>query len=260
MVPMRSAIFVGMRQIKEPVGIVSKLKYRVVHTENLEKALRAIYIISPDLLLVNSAVENGESGLFIKTVRSRFPELRIPIILFHDDQSAMSLVIYEWSSAQGTFVMRTGQFGDLHEEIARFSRPSSERLEIKGVPTPAPEPEPAPAPAPEQPPERVSEEEPPAVTAEEMPMKIPAENLEDLRNIGFANTIQNGERSFHIQTEIMTFRGVKIKTTILERGIVVDAIVHPLDGARGDVVAWTQETARQQHEGTVQNVRRGKYD
>ena len=57
----------------------------------------------------------------------------------------------------------------------------------------------------------------------------------------------------------MTARGVKIKTTVLDRGVVVDSSVqHDEDPDRG-VVAKTAAAAQRQHAAAVQNVHKGKY-
>lgn len=86
------------------------------------------------------------------------------------------------------------------------------------------------------------------------------EHIPELREIGFASNLRQGSHSFHIQTEVMTSRGVKIKTTVLSGGTVVESkvLVDPNPGRH--VVEQTKETAERQHNSAVSEVEQGKYE
>jgi len=52
---------------------------------------------------------------------------------------------------------------------------------------------------------------------------------------------------------------VKIKTIVIESGVVLDSVVQIVEQPEGDIVARTAEKARQQHDVTVNEVVGGKY-
>ena len=83
---------------------------------------------------------------------------------------------------------------------------------------------------------------------------------EDIRNIGFANTIEEGERSLHIQTEVTEDKGVKVKTTVLDGGEVLDAIVKNHERPETDIFNNVYSMAKKQHEISVNKARQGMYD
>lgn len=43
---------------------------------------------------------------------------------------------------------------------------------------------------------------------------------QQLRTIGFNDSVESGKRSFHVQTEVLVRDGVAIRTTVLEAGAV----------------------------------------
>jgi len=211
---MRFAIFVKMKHLIGPVNIISGNKYRPIHTENIDGAIRAIHILTPHIVVANAVIENGHPGSFVNAIRSRFPDFRFPVIICNVEQAPQTLIVNEWIAAQGQFRERSALPENLKEEIERLDRP---QLDVR-------------------------------------------ENLDELRCIGFADTICSGERSIHIQTEIITFEGIKIKTTTLDRGAVIDVICQTVDRAEGDIIDWARKTARQQHDKAVEGVHRGNDD
>ena len=85
------------------------------------------------------------------------------------------------------------------------------------------------------------------------------QQLTALREIGYANNVRRGERDYHVQTEIMTFRDIKIKTTIHLKGTLVDALAQVVE-VEQDLIRKVKDTAIRQHNGAVESVRLGKYD
>ncbi len=94
-----------------------------------------------------------------------------------------------------------------------------------------------------------------------VPVEFEPEVLTEVRNIGFANSFERGEHSLHIQTEIITARGMKIKTTILDKGVVLDVIVTKnTHFEKDDIVGQIEEAAKLQHETAVNGAMEGSYD
>ncbi len=84
--------------------------------------------------------------------------------------------------------------------------------------------------------------------------------LTAVREIGFASNFTRGDRAMHIQTEIICSGMTKIKTTVLDRGIVLDAKVQVLKATHRNTVEQIRETAEQQHENAVNALESGQYD
>ena len=80
-----------------------------------------------------------------------------------------------------------------------------------------------------------------------------------LREIGYANNVRRGERDFHIQTEIITVRGIKIKTTVHLKGAIVGALVRLVDPADADLLKTVTQSAILQHNAAVERAKSGKY-
>ena len=83
---------------------------------------------------------------------------------------------------------------------------------------------------------------------------------EEITNIGYSDSVEVNERSFHIQTEVTKGNNVKIKTIVIEGGVVLSAIIQIDEQPKGDIVVKTRKAAELQHDMTVRGVMEGKYD
>ena len=80
-----------------------------------------------------------------------------------------------------------------------------------------------------------------------------------LAEIGHNDCVDTGGRAFHVQTEVIATKSIRIKTTIFQNGAVLDAIQQDLSGTRDDSADVIQKMAKIQHERAVKKVREGKY-
>lgn len=80
-----------------------------------------------------------------------------------------------------------------------------------------------------------------------------------LADIGHNDCVDLGGRTFHVQTEVIPTRPVKIKTTIFQDGAVLDAIQQKLTSAKDDSADVILQMAKIQHENAVRKIREGKY-
>jgi len=81
----------------------------------------------------------------------------------------------------------------------------------------------------------------------------------EIRSIGYSDNVEIAGRSFHVQTDVTTSNNVKVKTIVIEAGVVLDATVTVDEQVEGDVVARTRQAAKLQHDRAVAEVRAGKY-
>ncbi len=82
---------------------------------------------------------------------------------------------------------------------------------------------------------------------------------EELRKIGFNDSIDVGTRTLHVQTEVIVRDGVLIRTMVLEGGIVRSVDRHPCPPelvAVDEIRAY----ANSRHEQRVQAARQGLVD
>jgi len=80
------------------------------------------------------------------------------------------------------------------------------------------------------------------------------DELQALRKIGFNDDVGLHGRTFHVQTEVTTRRGVVAKTTVLEGGIVRLTSSNPCPPSATEA----QAAARAQHDDCKGQVERGE--
>lgn len=81
-------------------------------------------------------------------------------------------------------------------------------------------------------------------------------SLEEIKRLGQYNYVQHGDRSFHVQTEVVGTDELKIMTMILEGGGVVATITQ---AALQSDVDGLKSVIAQQHDNAMAEVRDGKY-
>ena len=81
---------------------------------------------------------------------------------------------------------------------------------------------------------------------------------DDPCEVGFYNCIWRDERALHVQTEVLAGGPVRIMSTIMEDGAVLDSAVVACPAEGGG--ATVRKVASVQHERMVANVAMGKYD
>lgn len=79
-------------------------------------------------------------------------------------------------------------------------------------------------------------------------------SLQALRKIGFNDDVGFQSRTFHVQTEVTTRKGVMAKTTVLEGGVVRMSVSNPCPSGAPEAEA----AARTQHDRCKQRVERGE--
>jgi hypothetical protein len=74
--------------------------------------------------------------------------------------------------------------------------------------------------------------------------------IDEIRKIGFNNDVKAGGRTLHVQTEVTVGKLIRIRTTVLERGVVqgADSQTRPLDEQDPDII---RTLAFAQHERNV---------
>ncbi len=81
----------------------------------------------------------------------------------------------------------------------------------------------------------------------------------EIRNIGYNDNVDRGKRAFHVQTEVSGEDKIKIKTTILEGGTVIDSFVQNCLQPQDDIVG-PMKVAESQHHSALAKVKSGNYD
>ncbi len=76
----------------------------------------------------------------------------------------------------------------------------------------------------------------------------------DCHTIGFNQQVDVGNRSYHVQTEVVGSKQLSVRTTVLEGGVVCDRFSQPL---ASDEYAAAQTAAEQQHRTVVDRVAHG---
>ena len=79
-----------------------------------------------------------------------------------------------------------------------------------------------------------------------------------ITDIGYNDFIKRGKRSFHIQTEVIESDSIIIRTTIMEGGLVVDAVSQTCEPEAHDIV-HKGNLAKAQHKKALNEVQKGKY-
>ena len=80
-----------------------------------------------------------------------------------------------------------------------------------------------------------------------------------LVEIGHNDCVDSGGRTYHVQTEVISTSPVKIKTTVFQGGVVLDAIQQALTSEKDDSTDVILRMAKIQHEDAVRKIREGKY-
>lgn len=84
-------------------------------------------------------------------------------------------------------------------------------------------------------------------------------SFDDLWEIGFSDNVVCGDRTFHIQTEVIVSAAIKIKTTVLDRGVVLDSVVSFVDRNETNIIDRCAREATQQHGAVVLKTKVGQY-
>lgn len=87
----------------------------------------------------------------------------------------------------------------------------------------------------------------------------PAEAIEEAREIGFYDYIEEGGQFFHIQTEVITPEDPIVQTTVLKGGAIVDVISNKVPSDE-NIARCSAETAATQHQTALSRARAGKYN
>ena len=85
-------------------------------------------------------------------------------------------------------------------------------------------------------------------------------HYEDIRNIGYSDSVKTGEQTTHIETIVAFGDTAEIVTKIWRGGASVDKIVTPYQPVRNDTVTQMTRAAVAQHEEFVSKVKKGDYD
>lgn len=81
--------------------------------------------------------------------------------------------------------------------------------------------------------------------------------LDDLKKVGFNESVQVGGRSLHVQTEVLTRSGIVIRTTVLEGGVAKLAEHTPCPDNVSDLGAFVALVESQHKQLVEQLGRRG---
>jgi hypothetical protein len=80
----------------------------------------------------------------------------------------------------------------------------------------------------------------------------------DLQRIGFNDCIKRDARAVHVQTEVLGGSPLKVRSTVMEGGGILDATTRSVDIAELQIDK-VRDLVRSQHDSVVAEVRRGRY-
>ena len=84
----------------------------------------------------------------------------------------------------------------------------------------------------------------------ELDGKVPDENDELLgvmRNVGFYNSMESGDRTVHVETEVTVDSEIKITTKTWTDGSMVDMVVQTFEPPEEDIIPNLKASAELQH-------------
>jgi hypothetical protein len=249
---MRTALVIKLGSTLPEIREAAGPQVEVVHVDELDAALELIRSSPVHLILLSEVTFRSPVGGFLSLLREEAPGKQVPVVVIDLMSAGGELAVYE-SGAAGA--------------PARNAPLRELRVEIQRVCAAADSPSPAASfiPAGTSTHFALPSTTPPAASAHEVrvpphppPPGAHPPSAAELRRIGFNDCVERGTRAVHVQTEVLGGSPLRVHSTVMEGGGILDATTRSVDVAELQIDK-VRDLVRSQHDSVVAEVRRGRY-
>jgi hypothetical protein len=230
---MRTLLVIKLGSTLPEIRKAAGTDVEVVHVNELDAALERLESSTVDLVLLSEVTFRGPVGGFLALLQERAPGKNVAVMVIDLMNPEKEIAVHEGGALAGA-VVRSVPMRELRQELLRLcdAGASSPPLAPGGVNPPA--------------------------SQREAPSADQRARAAELRRIGFNDCVARGSRAVHIQTEVLGGEPLRVRSTVMEGGGILDATTRSVN--IGELpLAEVQALVRSQHDSVVAEVRGGRY-